>query len=61
MHTLFLAALDDIIDNTIPSADALARLPNPSLKALYNRLLKHEPELKRIASGEIAITAVASL
>jgi hypothetical protein len=61
VHALFLAALDDIIDNTIPSADALARLPNPSLKALYNRLLKHEPELKRIASGEIAITAVASL
>jgi hypothetical protein len=50
-----------VSQNTITSADALTRLPNPSLKAFYNPLLAHAPELQRIASGEIAIIAVPSL
>ncbi|WP_303311962.1 hypothetical protein [Hymenobacter sp. BT730] len=61
MHSLFMAALNNIIENKIDSSAAFASLKDAQLKAVYGNVLQHEKELKSIMNGELSQEAIENL
>ncbi|ARS34752.1 hypothetical protein CA264_04455 [Pontibacter actiniarum] len=61
LHTIFMAALNSVIDNKIDSSEALANLSTPQMKAVYGKVLNHKAELQQIASGAIEQSQVKNL
>jgi hypothetical protein len=61
VHTLFITALNNILENKIDSSTAFASLKDAQLKAVYGNVLKHEQELKSIMNGELSQEAIENL
>ncbi|RIJ41436.1 hypothetical protein [Pontibacter oryzae] len=53
LHSIFMAALNDIIENKIDSSAAMASLKNSQLKAVYGNVLNHKQEIQAIMSGQV--------
>ncbi|MEJ8755600.1 hypothetical protein WG947_01215 [Pontibacter sp. H259] len=61
VHSLFIAAYTDIIENSIDRTEAYASLNSADLKNMYTKILGYEKELAAIASGSLDQTSIENL
>lgn len=61
MHSLYLAAYNDLISNTITSAQASASLLSVQLKSVYASVLKYEKTINSIIAGKMSVQQISDL
>jgi hypothetical protein len=61
MHSLYLAAYNDLISNTMTSPQASASLSSAQLKSVYASVLQYEKTINSIIAGKLSVQQISDL
>lgn len=61
INSIYMASFNSIINTTISTQQALAKLKGAELKAIYKNLLKYKAQIKAIANGSMSQANIENL